>query len=137
MPLAAAMTARRTAARFSLGTLGVHRRRQIRNHAHGRNGLYRQRRRSIPRTRDGHSVTVELELIGDAAAKYELKAGEETFTIGGNIDKAYPSSDRISFQDGLHGGRKAPAVCCLSAVRRRVGTVTSYYAPLNSGYLRI
>lgn len=34
-----------------------------------------------------HSVTVELELIGDAATKYELKAGEETFTIGGNIDQ--------------------------------------------------
>ena len=37
-----------------------------------------------------HTVTVEIELIGDAAAKYKLKAGEETFTIGGYIDKAYP-----------------------------------------------
>ena len=37
-----------------------------------------------------HTVTVEIELIGDAAAKYKLKAGEETFTIGGNINKAYP-----------------------------------------------
>ena len=37
-----------------------------------------------------HTVTVEIELIGDAAAKYRLKAGEETFTIGGNINKAYP-----------------------------------------------
>lgn len=37
-----------------------------------------------------HTVTVEIELIGDAAAKYRLKAGEETFTIDGNIDKAYP-----------------------------------------------
>ena len=37
-----------------------------------------------------HTVTVEIELIGDAAAKYRLKAGEETFTIGGYIDKAYP-----------------------------------------------
>ena len=36
------------------------------------------------------TVTVEIELIGDAAAKYKLKAGEETFTIGGYIDKAYP-----------------------------------------------
>lgn len=36
------------------------------------------------------TVTVEIELIGDAAAKYRLKAGEETFTIGGYIDKAYP-----------------------------------------------
>ena len=37
-----------------------------------------------------HTVTVEIELIGDAAAKYKLKTGEETFTIGGNINKAYP-----------------------------------------------
>ena len=37
-----------------------------------------------------HTVTVEIALIGDAAAKYKLKAGEEKFTIGGYIDKAYP-----------------------------------------------
>ena len=37
-----------------------------------------------------HTVTVEIELIGEAAAKYKLKAGEETFTIDGYIDKAYP-----------------------------------------------
>ena len=37
-----------------------------------------------------HTVTVEIELIGDAAAKYKLKAGEETFTIGGFINKAHP-----------------------------------------------
>ena len=36
------------------------------------------------------TVTVEITLIGDAATKYKLKAGEETFKIGGNIDKAYP-----------------------------------------------
>ena len=37
-----------------------------------------------------HTVTVEIALIGDAAAKYKLKAGEEKFEIGGNINKAYP-----------------------------------------------
>lgn len=37
-----------------------------------------------------HTVTVEIALSGDAAAKYKLKAGEEKFTIGGNINKAYP-----------------------------------------------
>ena len=37
-----------------------------------------------------HTVTVEIALIGEAAVKYKLKAGEETFTIGGIIDKAYP-----------------------------------------------
>ena len=37
-----------------------------------------------------HTVTVEIALIGEAAVKYKLKAGEETFMIGGNINKAYP-----------------------------------------------
>ena len=37
-----------------------------------------------------HTVTVEITLTGEAAVKYKLKAGEETFTIGGNINKAYP-----------------------------------------------
>ena len=37
-----------------------------------------------------HTVTVEIELIGDAAAKYRLKADKEKFEIGGNINKAYP-----------------------------------------------
>ena len=37
-----------------------------------------------------HTVTVEIALIGEAAAKYKLKADEEKFEIGGNINKAYP-----------------------------------------------
>ena len=37
-----------------------------------------------------HTVTVKITLIGEAAAKYKLKAGEEKFEIGGNINKAYP-----------------------------------------------
>ena len=37
-----------------------------------------------------HTVTVEIELIGEAAVKYKLRAGEEKFTIGGYIDKATP-----------------------------------------------
>lgn len=37
-----------------------------------------------------HKVTVEITLIGEAAVKYKLKAGEEKFEIGGNINKAYP-----------------------------------------------
>ncbi len=37
-----------------------------------------------------HKVTVEITLIGETAKKYKLKAGEETFTIGGYIDKATP-----------------------------------------------
>ena len=37
-----------------------------------------------------HTVTVEITLIGEAAVKYKLRAGEEKFEIGGNINKAYP-----------------------------------------------
>ena len=37
-----------------------------------------------------HTVTVKIALTGETAVKYKLKAGEETFTIGGNINKAYP-----------------------------------------------
>ena len=38
-----------------------------------------------------HTVTVEIALIGEAAVKYKLKAGEEMFTISGTINKAYPN----------------------------------------------
>ena len=38
-----------------------------------------------------HKVTVEITLTGETAKKYKLKAGEETFTIGGYINKAYPN----------------------------------------------
>ena len=37
-----------------------------------------------------HTVTVEITLIGEAAAKYKLKADEEKFEINGFINKAYP-----------------------------------------------
>ena len=35
-----------------------------------------------------HTVTVEITLTGETAKKYKLKAGEEKFEIGGNINKA-------------------------------------------------
>ena len=36
------------------------------------------------------TVTVTITLIGEAAKQYKLRAGEETFTIEGTINKAYP-----------------------------------------------
>ena len=39
---------------------------------------------------NNHTVTVEITLTGETAKKYKLKEGEETFTIGGIIDKATP-----------------------------------------------
>lgn len=38
-----------------------------------------------------HTVTVKLALIGEAANKYRLRAGEEAFTINGSIDQAVPT----------------------------------------------
>ena len=37
-----------------------------------------------------HTVTVEITLTGETAEKYKLRAGEEKFEIGGNINKAHP-----------------------------------------------
>ena len=53
-----------------------------------------------------HTVTVEIALIGEAAVKYKLKAGEETFTIGGNINKAYPKLSVSLSQTACTAGEK-------------------------------
>ena len=53
-----------------------------------------------------HTVTVEIALIGEAAVKYKLKAGEETFTIGGNINKAYPNLTVSLSQTACTAGEK-------------------------------
>lgn len=53
-----------------------------------------------------HTVTVEIALIGEAAVKYKLKAGEETFTIGGNINKAYPDLTVTLFKTACTAGEK-------------------------------
>ena len=81
-----------------------------------------------------HSVTVELELIGDVATKYKLKAGEETFTIGGNIDKAYPDLNVSLSKPACTVGEKLLPLLSISGAPEGAA-VTYYYAPLNSGYL--
>ena len=80
------------------------------------------------------TVTVEIELIGDAAAKYKLKAGEETFTIGGNIDKAYPDLTVSLSKAACTAGEKLLPLLFVSGAPEGAA-VTYYYAPLNSGYL--
>ena len=52
------------------------------------------------------TVTVEIELIGDAAAKYKLKTGEEKFEIGGNINKAYPKLNVSLSKEACTAGEK-------------------------------
>ena len=81
-----------------------------------------------------HTVTVEIALIGDAAAKYKLKAGEEKFEIGGNINKAYPKLTVSLSQTTCTAGEKILPLLSVSGVQENAA-VTYYYAPINSGYL--
>ena len=75
-----------------------------------------------------HTVTVEIALIGDAAAKYKLKAGEETFTIGGNINKAYPDLTVTLSKTACTAGEKLLPLLSLSGVKEDAA-VTYYYTP--------
>lgn len=81
-----------------------------------------------------HTVTVEIELIGEAAAKYKLKAGEEEFEIGGYIDKAYPDLTVSLSKTACTAGEKILPLLSVSGVQENAA-VTYYYAPINSGYL--
>ena len=81
-----------------------------------------------------HTVTVEIALIGDAAAKYKLKAGAEKFEIGGNINKAYPKLTVSLSQTTCTVGEKILPLLSVSGVQENAA-VTYYYAPVNSGYL--
>ena len=72
-----------------------------------------------------HTVTVEIALIGDAAAKYKLKAGEETFTIGGYIDKAYPELTVSISKTACTAGEKILPL--LSVEGAPEGAAVTYY----------
>ena len=81
-----------------------------------------------------HTVTVEIALIGEAAVKYKLKAGEEKFEIGGNINKAYPNlTVSLSKTTCTVGEKLLPLLSVEGAPED--AEVTYYYAPINSGYL--
>ncbi len=72
------------------------------------------------------TVTVEIELIGDAAAKYKLKAGEETFTISGTINKAYPNLTVSLSETTCTVGEKLLPLLFISGVQEDAA-VTYYY----------
>ena len=72
------------------------------------------------------TVTVEIELIGDAAAKYKLKAGEETFTISGTINKAYPNLTVSLTKTTCTVGEKLLPLLFISGVQEDAA-VTYYY----------
>ena len=77
------------------------------------------------------TVTVEIELIGDAAAKYKLKAGEEKFEIGGNINKAYPDLTVSLSKAACTVGEKILPLLSVSGVQENAA-VTYYYTPHES-----
>ena len=81
-----------------------------------------------------HTVTVEIALIGDAAAKYKLRAGEEKFEIGGNINKAYPKLTVTLSKTACTAGEKLLPLLSVEGAPEDA-KVTYYYAPINSGYL--
>ena len=81
-----------------------------------------------------HTVTVEIALIGEAAVKYKLKAGEEKFEIGGNINKAYPDLTVSLSKTACTVGEKLLPLLSVEGAPEDA-EVTYYYAPINSGYL--
>ena len=73
-----------------------------------------------------HTVTVEVTLIGNAATKYKLKAGEETFTISGTINKAYPNLTVSLSETTCTVGEKLLPLLSVSGVQEDAA-VTYYY----------
>lgn len=80
------------------------------------------------------TVTVELKLIGDAATKYKLKEDSEKFTIGGNINKAYPKLTVSLSKTTCAVGEKLLPLLSVDGVQEGAA-VTYYYTPIKSGYL--
>ena len=81
-----------------------------------------------------HTVTVEIALIGEAAVKYKLKAGEEKFEISGDINKAYPDLTVTLSKTACTAGEKLLPLLSVEGAPEDA-EVTYYYAPINSGYL--
>jgi len=73
-----------------------------------------------------HTVTVEIALIGETAVKYKLKAGEEKFEIGGNINKAYPDLTVSLSTTTCTVGEKLLPLLSISGVQEDAA-VTYYY----------
>ena len=73
-----------------------------------------------------HTVTVEITLIGEAATKYKLRAGEEKFEIGGYINKAYPKLTVSISKTTCAVGEKLLPLLSISGVQENAA-VTYYY----------
>ena len=73
-----------------------------------------------------HKVTVEITLTGETAKKYKLKAGEEKFEIGGNINKAYPGLTVSLSKPACTAGEKLLPLLSVSGAPKDA-EVTYYY----------
>ena len=73
-----------------------------------------------------HKVTVEITLTGETAKKYKLKAGEEKFEIGGNINKAYPDLTVSLSKPACTAGEKLLPLLSVSGAPKDA-EVTYYY----------
>ncbi len=73
-----------------------------------------------------HTVTVEIALIGEAAVKYKLKAGGETFTIEGTINRAYPDLTVSLSKTTCTVGETLLPLLSISGVQENAA-VTYYY----------
>ncbi len=73
-----------------------------------------------------HTVTVEITLTGETAKKYKLKAGEEKFEIGGNINKAYPDLTVSLSKPACTAGEKLLPLLSVSGAPKDA-EVTYYY----------
>ena len=78
-----------------------------------------------------HTVTVEIELIGEAAVKYKLKAGEEKFEIGGYIDKATPELTVTLSKTACTAGEKILPLLSVEGAPEDAA-VTYYYTQYKS-----
>lgn len=73
-----------------------------------------------------HTVTVEIALIGEAAVKYKLKAGEEKFEIEGTINRAYPDLTVSLSKTTCTVGETLLPLLSISGVQENAA-VTYYY----------
>lgn len=79
------------------------------------------------------TVTVEIKLIDEAAKKYKLKEGEETFTIGGFINKAHPDLTVSLSKTTCAVGEKILPLLSVEGAPEGAA-VTYYYTPIKTGY---
>ena len=75
-----------------------------------------------------HTVTVKITLIGEAAAKYKLREGEESFTIDGTIDPAAQNLTLSLSKTTCAVGEKLLPLLSVSGVKEDAA-VTYYYTP--------